>query len=362
LHGGRTEVFRMGRVRGPVHCLDVNSMYPAVMATESFPTSLRLFARNVSIAELTRWLEAHAVVARCRLRTERRRFACVHKGRLVFPIGRLSLALTTPDLKDALEHGEVESVECAAVYDQAPIFARFVAELYSLRAKATAAREDVSSWLLKILMNSLYGKFAQRGEKWETIGQTKDRSVQSWVEWDVVGGQRYRFRQFGGAVQQRSVEPEGHDSHPAIAAHITAYARARLWSLIQLAGPAEVFYVDTDSLFVSHRGLSRLRPHLDSARLGALKYERRHEWLRVFGAKDYATPDKRVTKGVRASATWLAPNVVSQEQWSSLPGLLGSGQLKAPTTRNVVKTLRRVYEKGVVEIGGSVSPLDLRDW
>jgi hypothetical protein len=362
LHGGRTEAFRLGRVRGPVHCLDVNSMYPAVMAEHSFPTALRMFAKQVSMRELARWLESYSVVALVQLETTRRRFAHVHNKRLVFPVGRLRLALTTPDLRDALEHGEVRAIECAAVYEQAPIFARFVAELYGLRMTAAARGEKVRTWLLKILMNSLYGKFAQRGEVWETVQQTPDKRIASWTEWDAVERVAYRFRQFGGQVQQRSVEPEAHDSHPAIAGHITAFARTRLWDLIETAGQGSVFYVDTDSLFVSHKGLARLQGSIDETRLGALKYESRHEWLRVFGAKDYATPDKRVTKGVKASATWLSSNVVSQEQWASLPGLLSSGQLGAPTTRRVEKRLARIYEKGVVEPGGRVSPLYLADW
>jgi hypothetical protein len=362
LHGGRTEAFRIGKVNGPIYCLDVNSMYPAVMLDHQYPATLRLYARKVTLAELRRWLTCFSVVARVRLYTRRNRYAHVLDGKLVFPIGRLRIALTTPDLTDALKHGEIVGVDEAAVYEHAPLFVKFVQEIYALRREAIKQGATVRVWLLKILLNSLYGKFAQRGETWETIEQDQDLTIASWKELDVESGRVYAYRRFSGQLQLKTVEPEAHDSHPSIAAHITAYARARLWNLIQLAGPKEVYYCDTDSLYVSQRGFRRLRARIDPTRLGALKHEATLRWIRIHGAKDYELPNKRVTKGVKANATWLAPNVVEQEQWSSLTGLLASAELRAPLTRVVHKTLRRIYEKGAVSSSGEVSPLTLSDW
>lgn len=362
LHGGRTEVFRMGRINQTVHVLDVNSMYPAVMREESFPTVLRLHARRISLGELKRWLASYAVVARVQLRTKRNRYAYVHNARLVFPVGKLRIVLTTPDLQDALKHGEIERVDEAAIYDQEPIFRRFVDDIYKLRREAMKRNEPVRVWLLKILMNSLYGKFAQRGEKWETVEQTEDDTITQWKELDCETGHVFSYRRFAGQVQIKTVDPESHDSHPSIASHITAYARTRLWELIQAAGPKEVFYCDTDSLFVSDAGFRRLRSRLDQSKLGSLKHEATYDWVEIFGAKDYRMPGKQVTKGVKASASWESPNVVLQEQWSSLAGLLESSDLSAPLTRVVRKTLHRIYAKGVVGKDGRVSPLTLSDW
>lgn len=362
LHGGRTEAFRIGKIRGPVYCLDVNSMYPAVMADGEFPTVLRLHARNPTHEELSRWLESYCVVARVRLTTSRRRYAAVANDKLLFPIGRLCLALTTPDLRDALAHGEVDAIEEAAVYDRAPIFSRFVREIYALRQDAMVKGEKVRVWLLKILLNSLYGKFAQRGEVWNTVDQTPDLTVSVWREVDLVTGRVYSYRRFSGQVQLRDVQPESHDSHPAIAGHITAEARARLWLLMQAATEREVYYVDTDSLYVSQKGFDRLRHYIDPRKLGSLKHESTHEWLQIHGAKDYAYPGHVVCKGVRSRARWLSPNVAEQEQWSTLVGLLRRGSLSAPTTVTVTKVLHRVYEKGAVSADGAVSPFSLRQW
>jgi hypothetical protein len=362
LHGGRTEAFRIGKLGGPINCLDVNSMYPAVMASEWYPARLLDVMRSPDHDELAEWCAAYCVVARVDLKLKRPRFAHVHNGRLMFPVGRITECLTTPDLIDALEHGEIERIHSAAVYEREKLFSAFVTDMYAHRMRHAAAGNKAETWRFKILMNSLYGKFAQRGERWEVTGQASDGVIELWVEIDAQTGVVRYFRKLAGSLQERVRDGESHDSHPAIAAHVTAYGRALLWTLLEKAGNANVFYVDTDSLYCSDRGAAKLADRVDSAALGALKLEGRHEQMIIHGAKDYVLDGKVVCKGVRSSAVWVKPNEVVQEQWSTLTGLIRVADLSAPRTRTVTKTLRRVYEKGAVDASGTVSPLTLSDW
>jgi DNA polymerase type B, organellar and viral len=363
-HGGRTECFFLGRVKGPIHVLDINSQYPAVMRDNHFPTVLRLFARNVTLSELRRWLLSKCVVARVELETDVPRFAHRVGERLCFPVGRLKAVLTTPDLIGCLKRGELKAVHEAAVYDRAPIFFSFVEEIYKLRQGAVAAGDSTKAYLLKILLNSLYGKFAQSGRVWEKIGDTADTDVRSWVDLDYETGERRSYRQFAGAIQTLEKQPESSQSHPAIASHVTAYARELLWRLMERAGPRNVYYCDTDSLWVSQGGLDRLQGDVDASRLGALKLEGTYPWAIFRGAKDYETPLTRKVKGVRKSARWLGPNTVIQEQWTTLTGLLRRGRLDAPETVDQVKNLSREYQKGIPEGRGNghVSPFLLKEW
>lgn len=361
-HGGRTEAFRIGKVKGPVHCLDVNSMYPFVMLDRLFPSELKAVSVRPSLKELARWLKRYAIVARVRLETKEPRYAHRQGDKLVFPVGRLITTLTSPDLLSALKHGEIAMVESAAVYVRGQLFHRFVTDLYARRQEATARGDDVSRYQLKILMNSLYGKWAQRGTVWETCGDTSDPSPRSWIEFDADTGTRRLLRQFGGTVQFKADDPEAPASHPAIAAHVTAYAREFLWRLMLRAGKGNVLYCDTDSLYVTSEGRRRLDPLIDAERLGALKVEATYPWLRIHGAKDYETPDGRVCKGIRDSAVSVGHNAFLQDKWASLSGLLRTGQLEAPTTQRQLKRLSRIYSKGIVHSGGVVSPLTLREW
>jgi hypothetical protein len=359
-HGGRTECFRLGRITGPVHCLDVNSMYPFVMRDRVFPTILRLHVGQATLPEIKRWVVSRTVIARVLLETREPRYGIVSEGKLIFPIGSFVASLTTPDLVYALERRHIRRVFEASVYDAFPLFSRFVTEIYGLRMDAARAGNEVHKYLLKILLNSLYGKFAQRGTVWEGIGQADDLSIRVWTDLDYETGTVRNYRQFGGLLQSQSDDPEARDSHPAIASHVTAYARALLWDLMLQAGRENVFYCDTDSLYVNDEGFARLSSRIDPSALGALKHEATYAWLTLNGAKDYETPKGKVIKGIRASAEWLAPNVARQEKWSSLRGMIRSEDLSAPVTETVTKRLSRVYTKGRVSRSGAVLPFVLR--
>lgn len=361
-HGGRTEAFRIGRVKGPVRVFDVNSMYPFVMQTEDFPTVLKLHARRPTEGELRRWVSSRCVVARCRVSTKVPRYAVVRDGRLMFPIGRFYALLTTPDLRTALKYREMVDCDEVAVYDKAPIFRRFVDELYAHRLAARAKGDSTTVHQLKILMNSLYGKFGQRGIVWTKTADTADLAPRVWIDYDLDAGIKTVHRQIGGIEQTRSMDSESYSSHPAIAAHVTAYARAYLWSLITLAGREHVLYCDTDSVWVDATGAKRLKSYVSPDRLGALKLEATHDWVTIHSAKDYETPTGAKCKGVRKTARWRGQSLVEQEQWTSLAGLLRVGVVDAPRTTTVQKVLARLYGKGYVSRDGAVSPLMLREW
>ncbi|KKK75639.1 hypothetical protein LCGC14_2871710, partial [marine sediment metagenome] len=68
--GGRTECFRLGLQKGgPFVTLDVNSMYPAVMASESLPVQLVDVLDHPDVEWLEDALRDHCVVSRCQIET-----------------------------------------------------------------------------------------------------------------------------------------------------------------------------------------------------------------------------------------------------------------------------------------------------
>lgn len=361
LHGGRVEAYRLGRVEGPIHHFDVNSMYPFVMSEQEYPAVLALTATSPTFAEMERWLNEYAVVADLEIRTSEPRYAHVIDSRLCFPVGSFRTALTTPDLKHALASGHVTKIHAAAVYEKAPLFREYVRDLYALRLKWQAEGNTVNAGLVKLLLNSLYGKFAQRGEVWETTAETDEETIHQWLEVDFDTGDVVTKRQFSGIIQTKLREGECQTSHPAIAAHVTAYARAHLWRLVQLAGVSEVYYMDTDSLFCSASGAAKLLEQCDALRLGGLKPVDLYPWVLIHGAKDYATADKVVLKGIRGKAIQLDASSYEHDEWSGLAGLVATGSLDVPTTTRRIKHLSRFYSKGRAAPDGSVAPWVLGD-
>lgn len=355
-HGGRTECFYIGEVDGPLYQLDVNSMYPAVMKESNMPTKLIGVYRRVKHLELAKLLKDFSIVAEVSLSTDVPAFPQFVQGKLIFPVGDFDTVLTTPELIYALDNGYITSIDKVAVYEQAVIFADYVDYCYNLRLKGKAAGDSAATFYIKIMMNSLYGKFGQRGRIYETIEQVNSKEIKSWTEIDADTREVIHYRQFAGQVQELIEEPESRDSHPAIAAHVTAYARMQMWHIYQQAGLKNCYYSDTDCVVVNGAGFERLDNLIDEHTLGMLKLEQTIDHASIRGPKDYQFDSTERIKGVRKTATWLAPNTVQQEQWAGLKGLMARGDLTAPTTKTIVKHLKREYTKGTVTRTGRVVP------
>lgn len=358
-HGGRTEAWRLGEIAGPVVVYDVVSMYPAVMTTTPMPTVLRSWARHCSVATLRALVKRSCVIADVTIATDRADYPIVHEGRLIFPVGRFRAVLTTPELVHALRSGHVMSVHELAIYDRAILFDTYVHEWHARRSRAIAEGRIADATLSKLMMNALYGKFGQRGRVFSDVGDAPPDEVRSWVEIDADTGTVRHYRTFGGRLQERSDEVESRESHPAIAAHVTAAARMRLLGAMERAGRMNIVYADTDSLFALPPAVGTLDSLVRPGRLGWLKRERTLETLTIHALKDYTADGVRKTKGIRSNADETGPATFSQDTFVGLKGALRGGDINRQVIRRTVKRLARTYDKGNVDVDGRVTPYRL---
>jgi len=375
-HGGRTECFKIGRINERVFCLDINSQSPYVMRDEDFPTRLVNVASNITIDELKSIIETRSVVARVILDTDRPIYATKPEERLVFPIGCFEATITTPEIKIAFEQDDIIKVLQVAIYDKAPIFRDYIEYFYNRRLEARAEDNESGSYMFKLMMNSLYGKFGQNGRVFEDVGESDQPNARVWTVWDAEEQRNRRFREFYGVIQEESKEAEGRNSHPAIAAHVTAYGRVLLWRLMAKAGRENVFYSDTDSLFVNQCGLDRLKTEMSGDRLGALKVEWQSDDVKIRDNKDYAIDGRSKTKGVRKDAFsvwWIGPaeaetfidisdlnfNRFRQVRFRSIKGKFMNENLDQNVIGMIIKQYAREYKKGRVDDDGQVRPFKL---
>ncbi|GAJ24874.1 unnamed protein product, partial [marine sediment metagenome] len=119
----------------------------------------------------------------------------VRRGRTIFPIGRFWVTLTTPELLYALEHNHLIKVERAVIYEQANIFKTYVDRFYRLRQEFKSAGVAEYEELCKKMLNSLYGKFGQKAEVWEKIGDCPNEPdrVELCFEVGVVRTKQIRY-------------------------------------------------------------------------------------------------------------------------------------------------------------------------
>ena len=357
--GGRTEAFHIGRVPEPIWCLDINSMYPHVMKEHPVPYRLATTSTRMEVHELKTLLERYAIVADVELEVTEPVIPIRFEGRTTWPIGTFNAALTSPELRYALDHGMITRINYAALYHQAVIFSEYVDFFYAQRLKAREMGDTATEGITKLLMNSLYGKFGQNGQKWSLVGQSDTLNVRYFDYFDAETHQITKYREFGGMVEMLEEQPESRDSFPAIAAHITAYARLYLWELMTAAGRANVYYVDTDSLMLNKAGYEALRDRIHPSRLGALKLEWESSDVVINGLKDYEVDGNLKAKGIRKNAVKTAPGVFTQEQFRGIEGMIRDGDLDRILIKTVSKRLLRKYQKGQVMESGKILPLRL---
>lgn len=359
--GGRTECWRLGTYKGPFYYLDVNSLYPSVMQNSLYPYQLVGTYTHPSLAELKRWVKKYSCYGEVQLVTTDPIYPLVRDDKLQFPVGSFTTTLAHPELVEALARGHVKRCMRVAVYHHDYLFKDFVDWFYAARLAYRADGDKLHDWLTKILMNSLYGKFGQRGRRYETIGECEPDSVRVWTELDGETSEVFQMREFGGITQQWIEEDESRNSFPAIAASVCAYGRLVLWRAIEAVGRDSVYYMDTDSLVVDERGYKRLSGLLSAATLGAWKLEGILDSITLHGPKDYVFDGLMKIKGIRRNAEQIGPAKWEQDQFTGFAGLLRAGSLDAPMVRRITKSLKRRYSKGKVSPTGRVLPFTLRE-
>lgn len=324
-HGGRTSVFYKGQLRdGPYYKLDINSMYPYVMHEHPYPNNLKGVVANMTRRELEAKLKRYSVVVDCEVETEEPVYPIKHKGHLVHPIGRFRTVLTTPEVKYALEKEYLRKVYKAAYYTQEPLFKAYVRFFYGQKVQYADDPGNPYYSFAKLYLNSLYGKFGQRAMEWEQLepNQLLDKRTDVIT---VAGSDEHCFiYRFGPTYWKRTDGGESFNSFPAIAAHVTSYARLYLYRICERAGWENVYYTDTDSVITNQVGYNRLKGLLHTSDLGKLKIEKQSDAVTIKAPKIYEMGDEVRMKGIPRKAEEVEedtyefdcfPSFLSQARW-----------------------------------------------
>jgi len=358
--GGRVEVLYQGyRRRGGFHYVDVNSMYGHIMQNNKYPAGLIGCMPCKSLNILKRKLDRFAVIAKVTVDVDDNYFPFKINDHTCYPLGEFTTTLTTPELKIAIANDWIKSVHYAAWYRQAPLFYQYVKYFQELKEYYQELNNQPFADIAKMFINSLYGKFGQRGLNMTKIGSCALGEAMRMPVVNIDHNQYYSIIKIGGSVIREEKHGEGYNSFPAIAAHVTAYARIYLNQIRKLIPPLNVFYMDTDSLIVDNKGLSYLDHLMHPTQPGRLKIELSSKWLMVNAPKDYRMENRSRTKGIRADAEMVAPNAFLQDQWTRIPGLIQDGNVDQFYTRKVIKHLARLIHSGTVQKSGWVTPFHL---
>ena len=169
-------------------------------------------------------------------------------------MGKISGYYCGQDLEWLLLHGSNINLDELHIYDKSPIFKTVIEKLNGFKEKASRENNVVDRTNVKLIMNSIYGKFAQRNEEIIDVKESKHNDV------DTV----YRIKEFGGLevksriwqskeyILERNILSQY--SFPLISSVVTSNARMYLWKFIDEIGIQNIAYVDTDSIITNLTG------------------------------------------------------------------------------------------------------------
>ncbi|MEM3077843.1 MAG: DNA polymerase [Candidatus Nitrosotenuis sp.] len=382
-HGGLVMPYKIGYIKGPIYKYDVNSLYPYMMKN-LYPVRLIEQYSRITPDLLLKKMEHLGAVSNVTIHSDDYPYPVVWQSKLIEAVGTFTIPLCGAELLHALEHGHVKSCGLTFVYRMEDIFTEYVEYFWNLRKQYKQSKDKVNELFCKLMLNSLYGKFGQQSHIWYDLTyntlaaiyameglvipdcyETED-SIPTWTigvhYWRPLGfPYDLTIRVLPNNRQVKVPAGEHRESCPIISAYVTSYARSYMRTLREIAGRNNVYYTDTDSLFVNEEGSQRLKSDgwVDDKTLGSLKLEGIEDSVIINGPKDYKFGQVITIKGIRKNATQIGDNTFQQVQFEGLKSVLKRYPEPYITVSQITKTLSREMTKGVVKKDGWVDYIRL---
>lgn len=349
--GGRVEVYQ--RESSDLHYYDINSSYPAVMR-ESMPCDEPIWWQGIPPDVFTRADSEYVgfVEADVELDEYIPPLPVKRDSKLLFPTGRVSGRWDWAEL--SLVQTCIRRWGKSVWFKSKPLLKSMVEDLYPYRDKARQGYDEGLAYVVKILLNSLYGKFGQSALR---------RKVVPWSE-DLPKGAIPVDGTAESPVWYIDEEVTAPYIMPQIAAHVTALARIKLYRHMVLAGP-HLAYCDTDSIITSQKLET-------STALGDLKDEYPGVTFdgtflapKLYMLRGSDSSIKVVAKGIRERTeatfnTLASGGTVSSFELEKL-GKLAHAGFRKPQMFELKKSLKFKSVKRTWD-GNRTQPIKLEDW
>jgi hypothetical protein len=367
-YGGRTEAFRLGKTEAKVY--DINSMYPDAMLKTQFPDIQHLHKETqVDMRYLLYILKLYEGMAKVTVRHKPSYFGYLPvkmkvngSEKLVFPIGEFTTSVNFNELRFAVSEGIVEILEVHYVVYGNPMtspFKQFIIDNYEKKRTAT---NKLTETIYKLIMNSLYGKFAQRMKlktvyyeniPFEIISELSDN--EDYFEVKLFNQERNDCY----LITDNEKMKQNFFSIPAYSSYITSAARVLLLKNLIANENNNVCYCDTDSIVLSGNFIGSI-----SDSLGDFKREQKIV-TEIRGLKNYTYTNEygetiNVIKGISKSASQEKGTAIYKiPKYYKTKQSLRQGK-KAGEAFIMTKQLKHDYDKRIVNKStGETKPIKL---
>ncbi len=391
--GGITDCFQLGE-KLETYKLDINSMYPKVMESSFLPYKFISWlnythkTQEQLFSYYNKYKETHGIIAKVIVNIPEEYAYIISDfglGKSSFCFGNnIEITLCSPELNFVEKYGKIIKILEISIYQIRRIFRQFVKYFYKLRMEYKRNGNDIYVEFCKLILNTLYGKFGQK----ETISKMLDKTDTEIIKYsDIILLMIERKKEVLGLtskdfektviylgtivdlcevylidkklyiIQQTSNNSE--DSFVAVSSFITSYSRMMLIDYILQAKRENVYYSDTDSLFVNKQGYKNLLPDIDEYKIGKLKLEEIGS-CKIYAPKFYDFNENRKIKGIRQKNSILLEETDKRvlyevEQWQRAKTAFKENKYQEQIIAKVKKQARKYYDKGNVDKYGIVS-------
>jgi hypothetical protein len=367
--GGRVEVFR--REGSGLYYFDLNSSYPAAMK-QAMPAGEAKFwetkppasmiQNSIGFVQADVFVPENLKIPPLPIRGDGNHGP---KGKLVFPVGKLSGTWEWSELEFALSMGcTIENWKNSVWYEPVYLYREFVDDLYKYRDKSRDGYDSGLAEVVKLMLNSCYGKAGQK---------TLRKKLYRWDDPKLPANATPCAPDPDCPIWLAEEECDACYIMPQLAARVTAVARVRLLKgmleVMQKGG--EMYYVDTDSLICDV-------PIETSTALGAFKDEYPDQSGHIHGSflcpKVYILTgsgefEKIKIKGVdqenhtRAGFEKLSRGeTIFMRRLEKVGMLARVGFMRGPEMRTVPKQFHPVDGKRIMNSDGTTTPYTVFMW
>lgn len=364
-YGGIVEAFRTGRFEGPVHKLDVSSLYPYVMSQNLFPCKFSERGDFSAYSPVPDQFDPACCTAEVYLDSPWLAWPVKGQGSTLLCTGRVRTILCGPELVRAFAANVVVKIGRWVRWETDDLFSRFVADFWRDRLRCRRDKDPIGEQMCKSIMVRLHGKFGQKTRPWIPAGKNHDRNL---FAMGLYGGERPEddrmMRVIGGIEEIQGEECEDANGFVPIAAWTTSYARVYMWELIHTAGLDNVYHVATDAILCNGIGLGNLQlaGMVQEDTLGKLKYEGSEEWVEVYGQNTLDFPGWKMRPGVKIGAEEIAPDHWCVDSWESFSAAFYTSNWCSTVIQKQLKITSRHCSRMRSLADGSMIPWSVNNW
>ena len=256
-YGGRCEVFTSRLEKTTLYYYDINSMYPYVMLMDMPDPATFKEIHNYKTSYFPKVLERYEGMAEITVKVPETLNIPVlpfrMNNKLLFPAGTFRSSYCFPEIRLALKKGyKIIKIHKIIVGNRMKSpFTGYVKFFSAIKVKASKKNEKgkhndpVMREFAKRMLNSLYGKFAQRNplqDKYVYVGDLKEEEIPNNTICRLIKGTK--VLEYMKVIKERA-----RDTVVSWAAYITSYSKCHLYKFLNKYS----YYCDTDSVFMSKK-------------------------------------------------------------------------------------------------------------